>query len=96
MPLLASQLGHPVSLGGTRGVNGGVVVSAASAAHLMAQALPPLAAMPTGDGKIMARNINGTCKYLLSVVKFKSLIKGLHFYVVLFPANAKMVFACIT
>ena len=34
----------------------------AAAAHLMAQTLSPLAAVPAGEGRIMARNINGTCK----------------------------------
>lgn len=70
-PLLASQLGQPVSLGG-RGQLGQPVNlggrghgrgnNQIAAAQLMAQALPQLAAVPTGDGKVVARNVNGTCK----------------------------------
>ena len=44
------------------GSSGNTGAAAAAAAHIMAQTLSPLAAMPAGEGKIMTRNINGTCK----------------------------------
>jgi len=58
MPLLASQLGQP-PLGGRSPV---APPTAASVAHLVAQTLNPLAAVPISDGRYMARNVNGTCE----------------------------------
>lgn len=34
--------------------------------NLLSHTLSPFAAIPTGNGKIMARNINGTCEYFSS------------------------------
>lgn len=85
MPLLASQLGHPVSLGGRTAppypssprVAASTSASTSStpppplpisspsnaaAAAAAAQLVAQLSAVPTRDGKIMARNVNGTCK----------------------------------
>ena len=83
VPLLASQLGRPVNLG-DRGshVPGAAAAAAAAAANLMGSVPPltphhlnilshtlsPFAAIPRGDGKIVARNINGTCKSNFTLV----------------------------
>ena len=80
VPLLASQLGRPVNLGDRGGPGGPSVSGPPNAGVLGASGLPhftqhhlnlishtlsPFAAIPTGNGRIMARNINGTCKILL-------------------------------
>ncbi|XP_059092562.1 NGFI-A-binding protein homolog isoform X2 [Tigriopus californicus] len=54
VPLLASQLGQPVSLG-ARAIGGNL-----AAAHIMAQSLSPLGTIPAGHGRVMSRNVNGT------------------------------------
>ena len=75
VPLLASQLGRPVNLGdrphGSRHAlpgnpllgPGGLPPLSPHHLNLISHTLSPFAAIPTGNGKIMARNINGTCKY---------------------------------
>ena len=70
VPLLASQLGRPVNLGdrahGHPGANligpGGLPPLTPHHLNLLSHTLSPFAAIPRGDGKIVARNINGTCK----------------------------------
>ena len=72
VPLLASQLGHrPVNL--DRGQNHAATLASLALGgnlpplsphhlNILSHTLSPFAAIPTGNGKIMARNINGTCK----------------------------------
>ena len=74
VPLLASQLGRPVNLGerghhqhqspgGAGGLLGpGMPPLSPHHLNLLSHTLSPFAAIPTGNGKFMARNINGTCK----------------------------------
>ena len=72
MPLLASQLGRPVNLGdrvsthhsGSGSGFLGPALPPLSPHHLnlLSHTLSPIAVIPTGNGKFMARNYNGTCK----------------------------------
>ena len=71
VPLLACQLGRPVNLGergppgplagGPRPLGGIPPVSPHHISNLLSHTL--FAAIPTGNGRIMARNINGTRKF---------------------------------
>jgi hypothetical protein len=71
VPLLASQLGRPVNLGdrGHPGPNptgaghgGGLPPFSPHHLNFLSHSLSPFAAIPAGHGRIIARNINGTCK----------------------------------
>ena len=72
VPLLASQLGRPVNLGdrvsthhsGSGSGFLGPALPPLSPHHLnlLSHTLSPIAVIPTGNGKFMARNYNGTCK----------------------------------
>lgn len=73
VPLLASQLGRPVNLGergnhqtpsGGLGALFGPGMPPLSPHHLslLSHTLSPFSAIPMGNGRFMARNINGTCK----------------------------------
>ena len=73
VPLLASQLGRPVNLGergphqppsgGLGGLLGpGMPPLSPHHLSLLSHTLSPFSAIPMGNGRFMARNINGTCK----------------------------------
>ena len=71
VPLLAGQLGRPVNLGervppgplaGGPHLGGLPPLSPHHISNLLSHTL--FAAIPTGPGRIMARNINGNCKYI--------------------------------
>lgn len=73
VPLLAGQLGRPVNLGervppgplaGGPHLGGLPPLSPHHISNLLSHTL--FAAIPTGPGRIMARNINGNCKYIFS------------------------------
>ncbi len=55
VPLLASQLGRPVSLGGRSGL-------APHMGAFLPNSISPLYFLPIGNGRIMSRNLNGTSK----------------------------------
>jgi len=98
VPLLASQLGRPVNLG-ERGHHGqtphggpggpvgllgpGMPPLSPHHLNLLAHTLSPFAAIPMGNGKFMARNINGT----LAVTSHPSNESELQIYRVLQRAN---------
>ena len=81
VPLLASQLGRPVNFGDRGGVRppggapGGAMGAGAAGSllphlsphhlSLISHTLSPFAAIPTGHGRVMARNINGTRKKII-------------------------------
>ena len=78
VPLLASQLGRPVNLGDRvsthhSGSSGsgflGPVLPPLSPHHLnlLSHTLSPIAVIPTGNGRFMARNYNGTCKSIFDL-----------------------------
>jgi len=96
VPLLASQLGRPVNFGDQRNHHQSVGHNAAallgnpgllglSPHHLniLSHTLSPFAALPTGNGRIMTRNINGT----LAVTSHPSNESELQIYRVLQRAN---------
>ncbi len=88
VPLLASQLGRPVNFGDRGGVTSRAPLNSSTGAgpggvfpplnphhlSLLSHTLSPFAAIPTGNGKFMARNINGTRKKLtfISILKSQS------------------------
>ena len=62
VPLLASQLGRPVNLGDRGNFLGPVPPLSPHHLNLLSHTLSPIAVIPTGNGKFMARNYNGTRK----------------------------------
>ena len=100
VPLLACQLGRPVNLGergppgplagGPRPLGGIPPVSPHHISNLLSHTL--FAAIPTGNGRIMARNINGTRKFAFWSMSCTLLVTITHY---IYFVVRKSILVCI-